>query len=157
MGLPHQSLPWATWIKSTPYHPISSRSILILFSHLQLDLTSGFFPLGMCSQVLAILIEGAFVFHYWSLWNTIYLLMSTRLMSCLLHEHTTPMNMFSECGIYVGNTSFVNAYLNNDKEKQPSVTFKEWNSYSIYCLQMAEPSNIHKSPKQMTQNNILNT
>jgi hypothetical protein len=39
----HKSLSWARCIQSTPFHPIFLRYILILSSHLQLDLPSCFF------------------------------------------------------------------------------------------------------------------
>jgi hypothetical protein len=39
----HWSLSWARCIQSTPSHPISLRSILILPSHLRLGLTNGLF------------------------------------------------------------------------------------------------------------------
>jgi hypothetical protein len=42
----HWSLSWARWIQSKPSHPISVRSILILSTHLRLDLISGLFPSG---------------------------------------------------------------------------------------------------------------
>jgi hypothetical protein len=40
------SLSWARWIQSTPSHPISLRSILILSFHLCLRLSNGVFPTG---------------------------------------------------------------------------------------------------------------
>ena len=40
----YQSLSWASSIQSTPSHPTSWRSILILSSHLRLCLPSGLFP-----------------------------------------------------------------------------------------------------------------
>jgi hypothetical protein len=39
----HLSLPWVTCIQSTPFHPISLRSILMLYFHLRLGLPSGLF------------------------------------------------------------------------------------------------------------------
>jgi hypothetical protein len=42
----HWSLSWAMPIQSAPSHPISQRSILILFTHLRLGLPSGLFPSG---------------------------------------------------------------------------------------------------------------
>jgi len=40
----HWSLPWAKCSQSTPSHPISVRSIIILSSHIRLNLLSGLFP-----------------------------------------------------------------------------------------------------------------
>jgi len=51
-GPSHWSLSWARWIKSTPSHPISQSSILILFSHLCIGLPSGLFPLGFPTKIL---------------------------------------------------------------------------------------------------------
>jgi hypothetical protein len=42
----HWSLSWATSIQSIPSHPISLRSISILFTHLRLGFPSGRFPSG---------------------------------------------------------------------------------------------------------------
>ena len=42
----HLSLFWTRSIQSLPQHPTSWRSILILFSHLCLGITSGLFPWG---------------------------------------------------------------------------------------------------------------
>jgi len=48
----HWSLSWAKWIQSTFFHPISQRSIFILFSHLCLGLPSGLFPSGFPTKIL---------------------------------------------------------------------------------------------------------
>ena len=48
----HLSLSWASSIQSTPPHPISWRSILILSSHLRLGLPSGLFPSGFPTKTL---------------------------------------------------------------------------------------------------------
>jgi hypothetical protein len=49
----HFSLTWARWIQSTPSHPISLRSSLMLSSHLRLGLPSGLFPTGFPSKILS--------------------------------------------------------------------------------------------------------
>jgi len=48
----HLSPSWASWIQSTPLHPTSWRSILILSSHLRLGLPSGLFPSGFPIKTL---------------------------------------------------------------------------------------------------------
>jgi hypothetical protein len=48
----HLSLAWARSIHSTPPHPTSRRSILILSSHLRLGLPSGLLPSGFPTKVL---------------------------------------------------------------------------------------------------------
>jgi hypothetical protein len=48
----HWSLSWARVIQSTPSHPISLRSILILSTHLRLGLPSGLLPSGFPSNIL---------------------------------------------------------------------------------------------------------
>jgi hypothetical protein len=48
------SLSWALSIQSTPSHPICLRSILILSTHLRLDLPSGLFPSGFPTNHLII-------------------------------------------------------------------------------------------------------
>ena len=48
----HLSLSWASSIQSTPPHPTSWRSILILPSHLHLGLPSGLFPSGFPTKTL---------------------------------------------------------------------------------------------------------
>ena len=48
----HLSLSWATLIQSMPSHPISWRSIVILYSHLCLGLPSGFFPSSFPTKTL---------------------------------------------------------------------------------------------------------
>ena len=48
----HLSLSWTSSIPSTPAHPTSWRSILILSSHQRLGLPSGLFPLGFPTKTL---------------------------------------------------------------------------------------------------------
>jgi hypothetical protein len=47
----HCPLSWARWIQSTPSHPVSVRSILILYFHLRLYLPIGLFPLGFSTKI----------------------------------------------------------------------------------------------------------
>ena len=48
----HLFLSWASLIQSTPPHPTSWRSILIVSSHLGLSLPSGLFPSGFPTKTL---------------------------------------------------------------------------------------------------------
>jgi hypothetical protein len=48
----HWSLSWIRWIQSISSHPISLRSILILFSYLRIGLLSGPFPSGSPTKTL---------------------------------------------------------------------------------------------------------
>jgi hypothetical protein len=48
----HWSLPWARCIQFTSAHPLSPRSIIILFSYLRLGLPSGLFPSGFPTKIL---------------------------------------------------------------------------------------------------------
>jgi len=52
----HLSLFWVRCIHSTPSHPVSLRSILILSSHLRLGLPSGLFPAGFVPRILYVFI-----------------------------------------------------------------------------------------------------
>ena len=48
----HLSLSWTSSIQSIPPHPTSWRSILMLSSHLRMDLPSGLFPSGFLTKNL---------------------------------------------------------------------------------------------------------
>jgi len=48
----HWTLPWASWIHSTPSHPVSLISSVMLSSYLCLGLRSGIFPSGFPSTIL---------------------------------------------------------------------------------------------------------
>ena len=48
----HLSLSWVSLIESILPHPASSRSILILFSHLRLGLPNGLFPSGVNTKTM---------------------------------------------------------------------------------------------------------
>jgi hypothetical protein len=48
----HMSLSWASPIHSIHPHPVSWRSIIILFTHLRLGLHSGLFPSGFPTKTL---------------------------------------------------------------------------------------------------------
>jgi hypothetical protein len=48
----HLSLSWVRSIQSIPPHPVSLRSILILYTHLCLGLPRGFFPFGFLTNIL---------------------------------------------------------------------------------------------------------
>ena len=50
------SLSWASPIQSIYLHPTSWRSVLILFTHLRLGLSSGLFPSGFPTRLLYILL-----------------------------------------------------------------------------------------------------
>ena len=53
----HLSLSWASPIQSIYPHPTSWRSILILSTHLRLDLPSGLFPSGVPTKTLYTLLS----------------------------------------------------------------------------------------------------
>jgi hypothetical protein len=53
----HWSLYWARWIQSMPFHPIFSRSILILSSHLYLSLSCDHLPSGFPTKILFVFIS----------------------------------------------------------------------------------------------------
>jgi hypothetical protein len=42
----HLFLSWARWIQSTPYYPVSLKSMFILPSHIKLGLPNDLFPSG---------------------------------------------------------------------------------------------------------------
>jgi hypothetical protein len=51
-SLPCSQEPSTEQHQSSPYHPITLRSILILFTHLLLGLPSGIFPSGFPTNIL---------------------------------------------------------------------------------------------------------
>jgi hypothetical protein len=68
---PHWSLSCARWIQSIPTHPISLRSISILFTHLRLELPSGLSPSRFPTNILQAFLFSSFVLH--ALPNSSYL------------------------------------------------------------------------------------
>ena len=70
----HLSLSWASPIQSTYPHPTSSRSILILSTHLRLGLSSGLFPSGFPTNTLYVPLSlpisatcPAHLIHFWDI------------------------------------------------------------------------------------------
>jgi hypothetical protein len=59
----HWSLSWARSIQSTPSHPISLRSILILSTHLRLGLPNGLLPYGFPNNILYAFLFSPSVLH----------------------------------------------------------------------------------------------
>jgi hypothetical protein len=59
----HWSLSWAISIQSTPSHPISLRSILILSTHLRLGYPSSRFTSGFCTDILHAFLFSPFLLH----------------------------------------------------------------------------------------------
>jgi hypothetical protein len=59
----HWSLSWARSIQSIPSHPISLRSIIILFTYLRLVLPSGLFSSGFSTNILYAFLFSTFVLH----------------------------------------------------------------------------------------------
>jgi hypothetical protein len=63
----HWSLSWASWIQSVPPHPISLRSILMLFSHNTWGFSNGLFPSAFPTLLdLMILIVFGKGYNFWS-------------------------------------------------------------------------------------------
>jgi hypothetical protein len=68
----HLSLAWASSIQSTPPHPTSWRSILILSFHQSLGLPSGHFPSGFPTKTWGTVIMSSLVQHYRQFGRTQY-------------------------------------------------------------------------------------
>ena len=91
----HPSFPWARLVHSTSSHLMPLWSILILSSHIRLDLPSCFFPSGFLAEILYTslfsTVHGTFLAHFvlglfvWILFGENWKSRSSSFCSFLLH------------------------------------------------------------------------
>jgi hypothetical protein len=98
----HRFLSWARWIQSTPSHPVSLRSILILSSYLSQTLPSGFFPSGLKTKIMYAFIISPMHFSWFSHPVYLYLIILMifgeyyKLWSSSLYSFTQPPVIFAQ-------------------------------------------------------------
>jgi hypothetical protein len=81
---PPWSLSWARWIQSVPPHFIYLRCILILSSHLRLDLPSGLYPSRSPTNMMYAFLFSPCVLHALPISARSFLLYLTQSTSCIL-------------------------------------------------------------------------
>jgi len=68
----HLTLFWARWVQSKPSHPVSLRSILILFSHLYICLLNGLFPSHFLTKILHAFLTSSYMLHILPISSSMY-------------------------------------------------------------------------------------